>query len=313
MKKIALMHYAYPPNVGGVELLLREQARILDNLGYHVTIITGNGRNDDPNIDLFEVEEIQSILRFNPNLYEKIVVKGIVNKEFFSLVNSIRNKIEKYLDKQDVIIIHNILTLIHNLPLSYFLKDYIKRNPQKKYIIWVHDQTFIDKGAILERKEGVNLSDQTRKILFEPVKNASYVVISNALKDLFCKVMKMPKNKVQVIPNGVNVKDFLEIDDPVWKFSKQFNLLSRYPIILSPVNILERKNIEYCIEIVAKLTKKYPEIAYIISGQPSKHRNTQKYLEKINLLIAKYNLENNVFFATKLMNKSLSNNDVSNF
>ena len=310
MKKIALMHYAYPPNVGGVELLLQEHAKILNSFGYKVTVITGNGKSDNADIDLVEVEKIQSILRFDPGLYEKIVTKGIVDKDFFTLVGDIKGKIEKYLDEQDIIIIHNILSLIHNLPLNYYLKEYIKNNPQKKYIIWVHDQTFIDKGAIIDKKEGVELGVETRKILFEPIENAVYVTISETLKKLFSKVMKMPKDRIIVIPNGINIKSFLEIDNAIWEFAGKYKLLSRFPVVLSPVNILERKNIDYCIDVVKSLKEKYPDIAYIISGQPSKHRNTEKYLNRINLQISKNNLTDNVFFATKLIGKTLSNEEV---
>ena len=276
MKKVAIMHYDSPPNTGGVEILLGEQAKILANLGYDVTIVTGNGESPQKNIKIFEDEKIQSIMRYNPELYKKIVSEGIVDEEFNKLVNHFEKKLFYFFDTQDVIIIHNILTLIHNLPLSFVIKKYIKSHPKKKFIIWVHDQTFIDKGKILTEKEGVNLSNETRKILFEPLENVNYIAISNTLKELFCKVMKIPSKKVKVITNGINIKGFLEISDDVWHIFDKNNLITKYPIIFSPVNILERKNLDYCIDVVSELKKKYPDICYLISGKLSKIRNTQE-------------------------------------
>ena len=97
MKKISLLHYAYPPNIGGVEILLREHAKILSESGFSVTIITGDGEEKNSEINLVKIPEIQSILKFNPLLYEKIIEKGIIDDEFHLLVKTIQNKIEKYL------------------------------------------------------------------------------------------------------------------------------------------------------------------------------------------------------------------------
>lgn len=59
MKKIALLHYAYPPNVGGVEILLREHAKILSETDFQVTIITGDGEEKNSKINFVRIPEIQ--------------------------------------------------------------------------------------------------------------------------------------------------------------------------------------------------------------------------------------------------------------
>ena len=73
MKKIALIHFAYPPNIGGVESMIKEHAEILSNLNYEITIITGSGEEKDSKIKLVVIPELQSILNFNPFLQEKIL------------------------------------------------------------------------------------------------------------------------------------------------------------------------------------------------------------------------------------------------
>jgi len=309
-KKIALLHYAYPPNIGGVEILLREHAKILSENNYQVSIITGDGEEKNSKINLIKIPEIQSILKFNPPLYEKIVEKGIINEEFYSLVKTIQNKIESHLDQQDVIIIHNMMTLIHNLPFNYFLKDYIKRNPGKKYIFWCHDQTYVDGEIILRQKEGVNLNPEGKKLLIEPIENVIYVAISETFKDLLCQVMNISKDKVQVIPDGIDLKKFLEIDDSIWKIVKEKQLISSFPLILSPVNILYRKNLDYCLDVIFFLKKSFPDIKYIISGQSSAHRKNQSYYEGLLKKIKVLDLKSNIIFLKDYLNRSLENSEV---
>lgn len=310
MKKIALLHYAYPPNIGGVEILLREHAKILSETGYEVSIITGDGEEKNPKINFIKIPEIQSILKFNPPLYEKIVEKGIVDDEFYALVKIIQDQLESYLDGQDVIIIHNMLTLIHNLPFVYFIKSYFKKNPNKKLIVWAHDQTYIDGEDILKEKPGVNLDPEEKDLLLRPIDNAVYVIISETFRELLVKVMDLSKNKVVVIPDGIDLKKFLEIDDSIWKVVKEKQLLSSFPLILSPVNILFRKNLEYCFDVVFHLKKFFPNIKYIISGQVSNHRKNQGYFEGLLAQINKLELKENVIFLKDHFDRSLENSEV---
>lgn len=310
MKKIAILHYAYPPNIGGVEILLGEQAKILAAADYQITIITGSGQETNPKIKLIQIPEIQSILKFDPPLYEKIVEKGIIDDEFYSLVKIIQEKLENHLDQQDVIIVHNMLTLIHNLPFIYFLKNYFKKNPNKKLIVWVHDQTYINGENILTEKPGVNLNQEEKDLLMKPIDNAVYVIISETFKELLTKVMDLSKNQVIVIPDGIDLKKFLEIDDNIWRLVKEKHLLSSFPLILSPVNIIYRKNFEYCFDVVFLLKKIFPDIRYIISGQVSNHRKNQGYYDGLLSQINKLDLKNNIIFLKDYFDQSLENSEV---
>ncbi|VVA43811.1 conserved hypothetical protein [Candidatus Roizmanbacteria bacterium] len=310
MKKIALLHYAYPPNIGGVEILIREHAKILSEMGYQVSVITGDGEEKNPKINFVKIPEIQSILKFNPVLYEKIIEKGIIDDNFYSLAKTIQDKLESHLDQQDVIIVHNMFTLVHNLPFVYFLKNYLKKNPNKKLIVWSHDQTYIDGENILKEKPGVNLNKEERDLLLKPINNAIYVIISNTFKDLLVKVMDLSKNQTVVIPDGINLQKFLEIDDSIWKVVQEKQLLSSYPLVLSPVNIIFRKNLEYCLDTIFFLKKYFPNIKYIISGQVSNHRKNQGYYEKLLAQINELDLKNNVVFLKDSFERSLENSEI---
>lgn len=305
MKKIALLHYAYPPNIGGVEILLSEQALILAEHGYDVCVVTGEGRETDRRIKIHQIKELQSILRFNPNLQKKIVEEGILDREFDDLAAIIKSRLDEVLADCNIIIVHNMLTLIHNLPFIKAFKEYVRSNPGKKIIVWVHDQTFIDGEKILDRKDGVNLSSGLKALLKEPLARATYVVISETFKELLIQVMDLSKNRVELIPNGINIKRFMEIDDSIWNICKTKKLLSKFPLILAPVNLLPRKNLEYGLEIASFLKKSYPDLCLIISGKASVHRETDSYLSLLKKNVRELELANNVVFLADYFDRSL--------
>ncbi len=310
MKKIALLHYAYPPNIGGVEMLLSEQADILSKTGYDILVLTGSGKSENPKIKLIEVPILQSILKINPQLQQRIVEQGILDEDFRKLAAEIEKLLDDILSDREIIIVHNMLTLVHNLPFIQAFKNFVAKNPQKKIIVWAHDQTFINEEKILKEKEGVNLNQEEKELLLSPVKEANYVVISETFKRLFIQVMNLTADQVTVIADGINMKEFLEIEDSIWNVVQKRNLLQCFPVILSPVNVLPRKNIESCLDIIWALKKHYPRICYIVSGRPSQHRKTEEYLEMLKKKIADLVLSDNVIFLSDYFDRSLNPSEI---
>ena len=49
--RIALLHYAGQPVVGGVESVMREHGRLMAGAGHHVRIIAGRGDQVDPDVE----------------------------------------------------------------------------------------------------------------------------------------------------------------------------------------------------------------------------------------------------------------------
>lgn len=46
-KCVAILHYASPPVVGGVEITIAHHARELADLGYNVRVVSGSGESFD--------------------------------------------------------------------------------------------------------------------------------------------------------------------------------------------------------------------------------------------------------------------------
>lgn len=310
MKKVALLHFSYPPNIGGVEVFIKEQAEILSKLGYEVTVITGSGKAT-PNIKLIEIPELQSIYNTNKELYEEIMAKGTKSYGFMELANLIEEKITKELESQDVIIVHNMLSLTHNIPFIYAFKKYVLIHQEKKVISWIHDHKYI--GFDKVRTNDFSLPVDVSDLLTEKIDDVKYIAISNSLKNLISKVTNLRADEIIVIPNGINIKAFLEIDDSVFEIVEKNNLLERFPVILSPVNIIERKNIEFSLDILFHLKKIYPNLLYIITGKVSHHKEGEKYLNILRTKIEKYSLKNNVLFLYENIKRSLHKSEIHDF
>ncbi len=309
MKKIALLHFAYPPNIGGVESMLKEHTHLLADLGYEVTILTGSGEENDPRIKLVVIPEMQSIMSFNPFLQEKILEKGIIDKDFYDLAEKINAELIKNLEKADIVVVHNMITIVRNLPFVFAFKNFVKQFPKKKYFGWIHDHSYINEFQIKDMDKIVK-SKIERELLTTPIKNVTYILISHSFREPFSKLMGFHDGETVVIPNGIDIKEFLEIDDLIWEIVEKYDLLKSFPIILSPVNILERKNLDYCLDIISELKKSYPDIKYVITGKPSKHRSTLEYFNKLKKKVEDLGMQKNVVFFADFLNRALMKTEV---
>lgn len=309
MKKIAIIHFAYPPNIGGVESMIREHAEMLTNLNYEITVITGSGEEKDLRIKLIVIPELQSISNFNPFLQEKILDKGIIDNDFYKLADTIEQRLERTLEKTDIVVVHNMITIVRNLAFVYAFKNYVKKHPKKKYFGWIHDHSYINEFKIKDLDKVVN-SKLEKELLTTPIKNLTYVLISESFREPFAQLMDLHDGETVVIPNGIDIRHFLEIDDLIWEIIEKYDLIKSFPLILSPVNIMDRKNLEYCLDIIFYLKKDYPKIKYIITGRPSKHHSTLEYYDNLKKKIVQLDLKDNVMFFNDFLDRALVRSEI---
>ena len=126
-KRIGLVHYTYPPIIGGVEKVVFDHAQLFSRYDYEVTVFAGEGHSDNSRVKLKIIPEFKSLRVTDPDLFEKTLNENIFSDEFISLSNKILEKIEKEFEDIDVFIIHNILNLTLNLCLNRALAEYIKK------------------------------------------------------------------------------------------------------------------------------------------------------------------------------------------
>ena len=100
-RSIAILHFAAPPIIGGVESTIYHHALLLANAGYEVTVIAGRGESFHPQVKLQIIPEIDSR---HPLVLEvgKDLAKGVISSQFISLRDDLINQLQKVLDNIDI-------------------------------------------------------------------------------------------------------------------------------------------------------------------------------------------------------------------
>lgn len=105
--RIALVHYSYPPVVGGVENIVAAHARLFAEAGHEVTVICKRGESADPRIRL------------------ALLGGG--------------EMLQPLLAEQEVVFLHNVCTMPFDLALTEALWFAGTELKQVRFVCWVHD------------------------------------------------------------------------------------------------------------------------------------------------------------------------------
>src|SRR5438309_2414978 len=116
--KIAILHYACLPIVGGVESIMATHAQLLEKAGHEAYIIAGRGDPQSAGLRGAIIPEIDSkhpqIVEVQKALHED---ESEALPEFKRWVDRIYELLLRALEGADVCIVHNAFTMHKNLPL----------------------------------------------------------------------------------------------------------------------------------------------------------------------------------------------------
>lgn len=287
--RIGIIHYSYPPIIGGVETIVKQQAHLFSDHKFPVTVLVGEGASDRKDIKLIEISEIKSLRNINNKLYQDILDQKEFPEDFYKYSEDIYKKLDEHLKELDLLIVHNMLTLKFNLPFNHAFRRYVEANPNKKYIAWTHDVT-LNQGT----QKHIFINDQIENLVYKPFPNVYYIGISHFLKDTLENLVGFPKNFVQVIPNAVHIQEFLNLDGQTKKLITKHRLLEADPLIFIPGKMMSHKNIDVAIKILSELKKIYPLPKLVISARAFHHNNNDEYVSRIYTMIRELKLEDNV-------------------
>ena len=145
----------------------------------------------------------------------------------------------------------------------------IAKEYKKPLIVTVHGQDFqntifLNKRCQENIKKVIDFSNGT-------------VAVSNKLKKIGEKKLKINPDKMRVIPNGINADDIFEGESELCKRYKGKK------IILSVSHLLKTKGLSLNLRAIDKLKEKYPDIFYLIIGEGEERKNLQKLTKDLNL------------------------------
>jgi glycosyltransferase involved in cell wall biosynthesis len=126
--------------------------------------------------------------------------------------------------------------------------------------------------------------------------------------------MKIDKSQIHVIPNGVDVGKFLKLEEQTLGYIKKLDLLQASPLLLLPVRITSRKNIELALQILAALRNDLPSAQMVITGPLGPHNSANlQYFEKLSALREELGLKNSAHFLAELTNEFIPDEVISDF
>lgn len=291
MKRVAILHYASPPVVGGVESTIAYHARGLADLGYAVRVISGNGGTFDP-----RVETIIDPL-FGSSASEVLNVKreldhGQVTETFWQLVDSIRERLTNALKDCDVCIAHNITSLHKNLALTQALVS-AGNGSRRRLIAWAHDLAWTNAQYLPELHSGAPWD-----LLRQPWPNVRYVTVSEARRGELAELLNIPPDHIAVVVPGVDPARFFQWTPLTIKLADRLRLLDADGILLLPARITRRKNIELGIKVLhAMRDLSGRDYRLIVTGPPGPHNPANPgYLGELLRLRQELGVEDAVHF-----------------
>lgn len=306
--KIALLHYSSPPIVGGVESVLAHHARLMTAAGHQVRILTGRGDGFDERISVHLIPILDSRNR------EVLSVKAQLDEgkhtpDFDGLREKIKVELARYLVGVEVLIAHNVASLHKNLALTAAIHDLYPGRDFPRLILWHHDLAWTTPRYRQELYPGYPWD--LLRTDWPGVKN---VVVSELRRQELSRLWHLPPEQTRVIPNGVDLNSFYKLEPYTVRLMGELNLLSADPLILLPVRLTPRKNIELALETLVQLKKDFPQAMLLVTGPEGAHNPANAaYREKLLALRDSLTLRNSAFFMAEITRKFLPDAVIADF
>jgi mannosylglucosylglycerate synthase len=306
--KIILLHYSAPPVVGGVESVIGHHARLMADDGHEVCILAGRGEQTDKRVGFIQVPMVDSRHSVVLAIKEKLD-QGIVPDEFFTRVQELAKSLREALADADCLIAHNVCSLNKNLILTAALKQVAEEGTHPRLILWHHDLAWTTSRYRNELHDGFPWD-----LLRTAWPAAEQVTISGFRRQELAALMNVPEEEIRVIPNGVDVPRFLKLESLTASLVEQLDLLNADPVLLLPVRITPRKNIELALRVLAEITAQVPKAALVVTGPLGPHNPANlEYFRKLQALRDDLSLRQNAFFLAERVREFLPDEVVSDF
>lgn len=291
--KILMLTWEYPPRVvGGISKVVYDLSHKMVKEGNEVTVVT---YKDGDNVKYYENDKGVEVYRVDnymirPNNFIDWIMQ--LNFNMITKVNEIINKNGKF----DVIHAHDWL-------VAYSAKS-IKESYNIPLISTIHaTESGRNSGIHDETQRYIN--DSEWMLTYE---SSEVIVNSNYMKNEVQRLFGLPYDKINVIPNGVNLQLFSNVNVD-YDFRRQY-AMDNEKIILYVGRLVYEKGIQNLIAAMPKILDRYHDSKLIICGRGGM---IDELMEQVKYL----GIDNKVYFAgycdSKKMQKMYKCADVAVF
>lgn len=256
-----MLHYSVPPVVGGVESVLAQQARLYAAAGHSVTVVAARGDLTGDAIQLAKVPLADS--RHPRGLAVKAELDaGRVPPDFEPLVAALADALRTALAGAAVALAHNVCSLNKNLALTAALHRLNGQPGFPRLILWHHDLAWTTPRYRAELHAGYPWD-----LLRRDWPGVQQVVVSVARQQELATLLGVPPTRIRVVPNGVDVAQLFKLEAQTQELVQAMALDEAAPLLLLPVRLTPRKNIELALHTLRSLRQWRP--AGVPAGEPS--------------------------------------------
>jgi mannosylglucosylglycerate synthase len=294
--KLAFVHYAYAPVIGGVESVMLQHAQLCARAGYEVTVIAGSGSSADPRVEFVRLAELDPHHEWVERAQAEAAGGVEAGGAFASLKDWIVGRMREIIVAReiDLIVSHNMWTMHFNLAATAALWELFLEPMMPYQINWVHDLTLENPDYVVP--QGAYPWDLMAKV---PV-GLPCVTISKRRRDQLCQRMGLAVDDVPVISNGLESRSLLQLSPEVMQLTSELGLLQRDVVMIHPTRILRRKNIECGLRVLRSLLDLGRDAVYLVTGAPDPHNAAARaYGDELRGLAEQLELARHFFFISE--------------
>ncbi len=304
---IALIHYSAPPVVGGVESVLAHHARLMDQAGHEVRVLAARGEQFSDRISFMPLPLIDS--RHPRVLAAKAALdRGYLPADFEPLTSEIAYALQEALTGVDILIAHNVCSLNKNLMLTAAIRRLARTARASRVILWHHDLAWTTPRYRAELHDGYPWD------LLRTAWGARHVVVSELRQRELADLLNIPIDSIAIVPNGIDQAAFFKFSPITMSLLKRIDLAQAAPLLLLPVRLTPRKNIELALQTLAVLRQTLPQASLIVTGPLGAHNSANAaYFDQLRNLRTELNLAGAAIFLAELSDTYLPDEVIADF
>lgn len=278
--KILMLTWEYPPRiVGGIAKVVYDLSKRLIKDGHEVTVVTYKEGDvpyyeNDKGVEVYRVDNYM----INPNNFIDWIMQ--LNFNLVAKASEIMNKNGRF----DVIHAHD--WLVANAAKT------LKASFNIPIVATIHATESGRNGGIRDEQQRY-INDTEWMLTYE----ASEVIVnSNYMKNEVQRLFGLPFEKINVVPNGINLNIYSGIERN-YEFRRKY-ARDNEKIIMCAGRLVYEKGFQYLIDAAPKILERYNDVKFIIAG---KGGMLDELKDKANYL----GISNKVYFTGQLTPKEL--------
>jgi glycosyltransferase involved in cell wall biosynthesis len=293
---IALLHYSCPPVIGGVEMVVSQQASLVHSYSHKVTILAGAG---EPLTGGYSVEINGLLGSRNPHVRQacRLVTDRNDTSALDRLVDEIYTYLHRALRDCHILIAHNVMTMPYNLPLTLALLR-IAEEGSLPIVSWNHDSPYF------YPRYPQHLDVSPWDVLKRFHSCMRCVVISESRRKQFSQLYGRD-DQIHVIFNGIDPIIFFGLDPVSLQLIREQELFSEDFLMVQPSRLHPRKNVELSIQVTRALQNRDLKARLLVTGAYDPHEpKTVEYAESLIRLSRELGIEKDVLILADYRFKS---------